>query len=97
MCPAEYNEVHIPGRSRNKIRFVLSKYLSKISKHQSSSMHFFSLYQVTGVLCTLEMEYLPTSKDISGYSKSLYFGDTDSYPALEKDATRKAKETGNSV
>lgn len=58
---------------------------------------FFSLYQVAGVLCTLEMEYLPTSKDISGYSKSLYFGDTDSYPALEKDATRKAKETGNSV
>lgn len=41
MCPAEYNEVHIPGRSRNKIRFVLSKYLFKISKHQSSSMHFF--------------------------------------------------------
>lgn len=60
-------------------------------------MHFFSLYPVAGVLCTLEMEYLPTSKDINGYGQSLYFGDIDPYPALEKDATRKAKETGNSV
>ena len=43
------------------------------------------------------MEYLQASEDISGYGQSLYFGDIDANPALEKDAMRKAKETGNSV
>lgn len=58
-------------------------------------MHFF-LYQVA----LWKWKYLPTSKDISGYKVKtvrVYFGDIDPYPAMEKDATRKAKETGNGM
>lgn len=52
------------------------------------------LYRVAGMFCTLEMEDLQASKDISGYGRNLYFGDMDPHHTSEKAAMKKEKKQG---